>query len=141
MNRDQVCSQQIHCLSCPLSVGRTGKQCDKLTESEVKMIIRYPENLCCICGAEIPSGRMICPACGATEATMFEKCESVPIPGEPEFKVDDTIEQAFREGYTKGFEEGSKHSCIIKQDNERLKRENAFLRGRLESRFEEDDEE
>ena len=103
------------------------------------MIIRYPENLCCICGAEIPSGRMICPACGATEADMFEgvNLES----SKPEFKVDDEVEQAFREGYTKGFEEGSKHSCIIKQDNERLKRENAFLRGRLESRFEEDDEE
>lgn len=101
------------------------------------MIIRYPENLCCICGAEIPSGRMICPVCGATEADMFEGV-NLESP-KPEFKVDDTVEQAFREGYTKGFEEGSKHACIIKQDNERLKRENAFLRGQLEARSRVDD--
>ena len=104
------------------------------------MIIRYPENLCCICGAEIPSGRMICPACGATEATMFENCRPHPIDfAEVEFKVDDTVEQAFREGYTKGFAEGSKHACIIKQDNERLKRENAFLKAQIEARNRVDD--
>lgn len=132
MNRDQICRQQVHCLSCPLSVLRTGKQCDKLTESEVKMIIKYPENLCIICGSTIPEGKLICPTCGATEADMFEKAQ-------PEFKVDDAVEQSFREGYTKGFEEGTKHACIIKQDNERLKRENAMLRSQIESRLRTDD--
>ena len=100
------------------------------------VIIRYPENICVICGAEIPEGRLSCPSCGATEADMFE---GVNLESEkPEFKVDDTVEQAFREGYTKGFEKGSKHACIIKQDNERLKRENAFLKGQIEAKIEEE---
>ena len=42
-------------------------------------------------------------------------------------KVNDEVEQAFRQGYTTGFNEGMQHACIIKSDNERLKRENAFL--------------
>lgn len=37
--REVVCSQQIHCLSCPLSVGCTGKDCRSLTESEIKAIM------------------------------------------------------------------------------------------------------
>lgn len=32
-NRDQICRQQIHCLSCPLSVSRTGKDCRELPSS------------------------------------------------------------------------------------------------------------
>jgi len=32
-----------------------------------------------------------------------------------------------------------KHSCEVRQDNERLKRENAFLRGQLEARSRIDD--
>lgn len=27
MNRETICAQQIHCLSCPLSVMRTGRDC------------------------------------------------------------------------------------------------------------------
>lgn len=32
MNREQLCSQQIHCLSCPLSVLRTGRDCHEIKE-------------------------------------------------------------------------------------------------------------
>lgn len=104
------------------------------------MIIKYPENLCIICGSQIPEGRTICPSCGATESTMFEACKPKPI-AEPqtEFKVDDTVEQSFREGYTKGFNAGMETACSLKQDNERLKRENAMLRSQIESRLRTDD--
>ena len=104
------------------------------------MIIRYPENLCIICGSQIPEGRTICPSCGATESTMFEACKPVTI-AEPqtEFKVDDAVEQSFREGYTKGFNAGMEKACSIKQDNERLKRENAMLRSQIMKRFRTDD--
>jgi len=104
------------------------------------MIIKYPENLCIICGAEIPEGALICPNCGATESTMFEACKPIPI-AEPqtEFKVDDTVEQSFREGYTKGFNAGMETACTLKQDNERLKRENAMLRSQIMKRFRTDD--
>lgn len=36
MTREQICSQQLHCLSCPLSVIRTGKDCRTLTLEEIK---------------------------------------------------------------------------------------------------------
>ena len=37
MNRREViCSQQVHCLSCELSISRTGKDCRELTEQEIK---------------------------------------------------------------------------------------------------------
>lgn len=36
MTREQVCSQVPHCLSCPLSVARTGKDCRELTYDEVQ---------------------------------------------------------------------------------------------------------
>ena len=42
--RDQVCSQQIHCLSCPLSVGITGKDCRNLTQKEIDDILFRAEN-------------------------------------------------------------------------------------------------
>lgn len=32
MNREQFCSQQIHCLSCLLSVIRTGRDCHEIKE-------------------------------------------------------------------------------------------------------------
>lgn len=103
------------------------------------MIIKYPENLCVICGSEIPEGRTVCPNCGATEATMFENCKTDHTHDNPEFKIDDIIEQAFREGYTKGLDEGIKTACSLKQDNERLKRENAMLRSQIESQMRTDD--
>ena len=40
LSREQICSQQVHCLSCPLSVGVTGKQCDKLSQLEINEIMR-----------------------------------------------------------------------------------------------------
>ena len=36
MTREQVCSQVPHCLSCPLSVARTGKDCRELTHEEIQ---------------------------------------------------------------------------------------------------------
>lgn len=38
-SREQVCSQQVHCLSCPLSVMRTGKDCRELSANEIKEIM------------------------------------------------------------------------------------------------------
>ena len=35
MKRETVCSQVLHCLSCPLSPLRTGKDCRKLTAEEL----------------------------------------------------------------------------------------------------------
>lgn len=32
MTREQLCSQQAHCLSCPLSVLRTGRDCHEIKE-------------------------------------------------------------------------------------------------------------
>lgn len=43
-SREQICSQQIHCLSCPLSVGVTGKQCDKLSQAEINSIMEKERN-------------------------------------------------------------------------------------------------
>lgn len=102
------------------------------------MTVRTPENLCVICGSTIPEGRQHCPMCGTTEGDCSVKAMSRTVP-EVEFKVNDATEQAFRQGYTAGFNEGMKHMCEIKQDNERLKRENAFLRGQLEARSRVDD--
>ena len=39
-NRKQICSQQQHCLSCPLSVARTTKDCRELTAQEIERIIQ-----------------------------------------------------------------------------------------------------
>ena len=38
--REAICSQQQHCLSCPLSVAVTGKDCRGLTLQEIKRIIQ-----------------------------------------------------------------------------------------------------
>ena len=40
MNREQVCSQQVHCLSCPLIKFRTGKPCEELTSEQLNEIMR-----------------------------------------------------------------------------------------------------
>lgn len=40
MNREQVCSQQVHCLSCPLAKFRTGKFCEELSQEQLNEIIR-----------------------------------------------------------------------------------------------------
>lgn len=33
--REVICSQQLHCLSCPLSVQVTGKDCRQLAQIEI----------------------------------------------------------------------------------------------------------
>ena len=38
--REVICSQQLHCLSCPLSVARTTKDCRELTAQEIERIIQ-----------------------------------------------------------------------------------------------------
>lgn len=38
-SREQVCSQQVHCLSCPLSKALTGKDCRELTHNEIQNIM------------------------------------------------------------------------------------------------------
>lgn len=40
IRREQICSQQLHCLSCPLSVSRAGRDCRELTLQEIKRIIQ-----------------------------------------------------------------------------------------------------
>ena len=105
------------------------------------MVVRTPDNLCVVCGSIIPEGRMICPICGTKDniegyAQLIRKDTAKP---EVEFKVDDKYEQSFRQGYKTGFKEGMKHVCDIKQDYERLKRENALLRSQIESRLRTDD--
>lgn len=40
----QICSQQIHCLSCPLSVKITGKECSKLTQKEIEELLKRDRN-------------------------------------------------------------------------------------------------
>lgn len=37
--REVICSKQIHCLSCPLSVQVTGKDCRQLTQREIDKIL------------------------------------------------------------------------------------------------------
>lgn len=38
--REVICSQYPHCLSCPLSVMRTGKDCRELTPKEIREIMK-----------------------------------------------------------------------------------------------------
>lgn len=40
MKREQVCSQQIHCLSCPLIKFRSGKNCEELSPEQISEIMR-----------------------------------------------------------------------------------------------------
>ena len=37
--REVICSQQCHCLSCPLSSVIHGKDCRELSEPEIRAII------------------------------------------------------------------------------------------------------
>lgn len=88
------------------------------------MVVRTPDNLCVVCGSIIPEGRMICPICGTKDniegyAQLIRK--EIPKSA-PEFKVDDSQEQAFRQGYLTGFNEGMKAACELKQQNEQLRR-------------------
>lgn len=39
VDRKSVCSQQVHCLSCPLSKALTGKDCRELTHNEIQNIM------------------------------------------------------------------------------------------------------
>lgn len=39
-SREKVCSQQVHCLSCPLSVRVTGKDCRELMQEEIKYYMK-----------------------------------------------------------------------------------------------------
>lgn len=45
MKRETVCSQVLHCLSCPLSPLRTGKDCRELTAEELAEIREEVEYL------------------------------------------------------------------------------------------------
>lgn len=38
-SRESICLQMSHCLSCPLSVSLTGKDCRELTAKEIQNII------------------------------------------------------------------------------------------------------
>ncbi len=40
MSRENICSQQLHCLSCPLSVMRTGTDCRELSAEEIREIMK-----------------------------------------------------------------------------------------------------
>ena len=40
MSRESICSQQIHCLRCPLSVLRTGKDCRELRLQAIREILK-----------------------------------------------------------------------------------------------------
>lgn len=44
MTKEQVCSQQIGCLSCPLSVRITGVFCDRLSPADVEHIMNNDQN-------------------------------------------------------------------------------------------------
>ena len=39
-----ACSQQSGCLSCPLSIANTGKECYSLTVEEIKAILEKEKN-------------------------------------------------------------------------------------------------
>ncbi len=43
--REVICSQQAHCLSCPLSVMRTGRDCEELTLEEIKEIMQEENDM------------------------------------------------------------------------------------------------
>lgn len=146
MNRESICKQQIHCLSCPLSVRITGKDCRTLTHKElIEMTVREPDNLCVICGAQIPEGRQVCPMCGTKDdVESYAKLIRTDLPKEDEplakaavetaLKIKDECEQAFRQGYLTGFSEGMKAACELKQQNAQLRKDNAILRAAIERR-------
>ena len=65
------------------------------------------DNTCICCGCLIPEGRQICPKC-SSESHCFEQVMSRPVPAQPDFKVDDTVEQAYRRGYAAGLKDNKK---------------------------------
>lgn len=97
------------------------------------MIVREPDNICVICGAQIPEGRQVCPICGTKDdVESYAKLIRTDLPKEDEplakaavetaLKIKDECEQAFRQGYLTGFNEGMKAACELKQQNEQLRR-------------------
>lgn len=40
VSRETICEQNVHCLSCPLCVLFTGKQCEDLTDKEIEYILK-----------------------------------------------------------------------------------------------------
>lgn len=89
------------------------------------MKVQSMDNLCVMCGAVIPEGRQACPQC---EAAVCETTDKIMT------KVNDELEQAFRQGYTTGFNEGMKAACELKQQNTQLRKDNAILRAAIERR-------
>lgn len=95
------------------------------------MQVKTADNLCVICGNVIPEGRQACPNCEAQVDASANKIMS---------KVNDEVEQAFRQGYSTGFEEAMKTAfeeamktaCGLKQENARLQRENDYLRSTIQ---------
>jgi flagellar biosynthesis/type III secretory pathway protein FliH len=77
------------------------------------MKVKAPDNMCVMCGTVIPEGRQACPHC---EAAVSETTDKIMA------KVNDELEQAFRQGYLTGFNEGMKAACELKQQNEQLRR-------------------
>lgn len=107
------------------------------------MIVKGPDNLCVICGAVIPEGRQVCPMCGTKDdVESYAKLIRTDIQDEPlakaaletALKIKDECEQAFRQGYLTGFNEGMKAACEIKQQNVQLRKDNAILRAAIERR-------
>ena len=84
------------------------------------MQVKAADNLCIVCGGLIPEGRHTCPYC---EAAVHESTS-----------INDELEQAFRQGYTTGFEAGMKTACDLKQQNAQLRKDNAVLRAAIERR-------
>lgn len=39
MTREQICSQVPHCLSCPISIRITGKDCRNLSQKEIEKYV------------------------------------------------------------------------------------------------------
>ena len=89
------------------------------------MKVQSMDNLCVMCGAVIPEGRQACPQCEAAVSETTDKTIT---------KVNDELEQAFRQGYTTGFDTGMKIACELKQQNTQLRKDNAILRAAIERR-------
>jgi ribosome modulation factor len=89
------------------------------------MKVKTPDNMCMMCGTVIPEGRKACPHC---EAAVSETTDKIMM------KVNDELEQAFRQGYTAGFNEGMKMACDLKQQNTQLRKDIAILRAAIERR-------
>lgn len=89
------------------------------------MQVKTADNLCVICGNVIPEGRQACPHCEAQVDASANRIMS---------KVNDEVEQAFRQGYLTGFSEGMKAACELKQQNAQLRKDNAILRAAIERR-------